>query len=83
MRAMGWYILQIIVFCLGAASSALWYEPGGPVTAQQATMAAGGIAVGLAWAVTALISRLNAWSDRRHAAYRAERVGGRSDTLIK
>lgn len=82
---MWWYILQGVVFCLGALSSALWYEPGGPVTAQQATFAAGGIAVGLTWAVTAVVSWLNDWSDRRHARYRTgtERIAGRRDTLIK
>jgi hypothetical protein len=82
---MWWYILQGVVFCLGVASSALWYEPGGQVTAQQAAFATGGIAVASAWAVTAVISWLNALSDRRHARYRtgAERVAGRGNPLIK
>ena len=37
---MGWYILQIAAFMAGAASSIFWYEPGGPVTAKQAGLAA-------------------------------------------
>lgn len=80
---MGWYILQVIVFCLGAASSALWYEPGGRVSVQDATIAAGGIAVGLTWAVTAGISWLRDWGKRSSASAGAERIGGRRDTLIE
>lgn len=72
---MGWYILQGIAFTLGAASALLWYEPGGPITAKQATVAAAGIGVAMAVGATMLASAfLNRRIEHRDSGAGQERI---------
>lgn len=79
---MGWYFLQAVVAIIGGFSTALWYEPGGPVSVGDATIVAAGCGWLLAWLVT---TGLNGLIDRRKRSASAgpERVAGRGDPLIK
>lgn len=71
---MGWYILQAVAFALGAASSVLWYDPAGPVTMQQATVATAASGVAAAWVANISAARLVDYVKHRHARARHERL---------
>lgn len=72
---MGWYFLQGVAFTLGVASSLIWYEPGGPVSARDATLAAAGIGTAMAIGATMLASALlNRRIKQRESSADKERI---------
>lgn len=79
---MGWYFLQGVAFTLGVASSLIWYEPGGPVSARDATLAAAGIGTAMAIGATMLASALlNRRIKQRESSASHERIAGHRDAL--
>lgn len=79
---MGWKILQFVMALLGAFSTAIWFEPNGPVSVGDAMLVGAVTGYALAWLATTGLSRLMDRGKRSGGAG-PERITGSGQPLIQ